>query len=152
MEEQDEKFMRAALRDAEKAFAKGEAPIGAVAVVEGKVVARAHNLRESTHDPLGHAELILLKKLSRKFRSWRFPEATVYVTLEPCVMCVGALMQSRVKALIFGAPDPKAGACGSVYDLPGDRKLPHRMRVHQGLLVRECSAILSNFFFKLRGR
>lgn len=142
--------MREALREAEKAAKKKEAPIGAVAVTDGRILARAHNLRESKNDPLGHAELILLSKLSRKLKSWRLLGVTVYVTLEPCLMCMGALIQARVKRLVFGAMDPKAGACGSLYNLSQDRRLNHRIEVVSGILADECSRVLADFFRKLR--
>jgi tRNA(adenine34) deaminase len=146
----DDSFMRETLREAAKAAKKGEAPIGAVAVKDGKILARAHNLRESKNDPLGHAELYLLSKLSRKLKSWRMIGVTVYVTLEPCLMCMGALLQARVPRLVFGAMDPKAGACGSLYDLSKDMRLNHRIEVVSGVLARECGGVLTEFFKNLR--
>lgn len=142
--------MAAALREAEKAAAKKEAPIGAVAVRDGKVLARAHNLRESKNDPLGHAEIYLISKLARKLKRWRLNDVAVYVTLEPCLMCMGALIQARVGRLVFGAMDPKAGACGSLYDLSGDARLNHRIEVARGVLKTECGDVLSRFFRNLR--
>lgn len=142
--------MRLALREAEKAFAKNEVPVGAVAVKDGEVVARAHNIRETTQDPLGHAELLLLKKLSKKLGGWRLTGATVYVTLEPCLMCMGALLQARIGRLVFGAMDPQAGACGSLYDLSKDLRLNHRILVVSGLLEEQASELLRLFFQKLR--
>lgn len=138
--------MRASLAEAHKATKKREVPIGAVAVKDGRILARAHNLRESKNDPLGHAELILLSKLSRKLKSWRMLGVTVYVTLEPCLMCMGALIQARVPRLVFGALDPKAGACGSLYDLSRDGRLNHRIEVSPGLLADECGGLLTRFF------
>lgn len=146
----DVSFMREALREAEKAMKKKEAPIGAVAVKGGKILARAHNLRESKNDPLGHAEIYLISKLARKLKRWRLNEVTVYVTLEPCLMCMGALLQARAGRLVFGAMDPKAGACGSLYDLSQDRRLNHRIEVVPGVLGSECGEILSRFFHNLR--
>lgn len=146
----DIRFLRAALREAEKACAKSEAPIGAIAVKDGKILARAHNLRESKNNPLGHAELILLSKLSRKMKSWRMLGVTFYVTLEPCLMCMGALLQARVPRLVFGAMDPKAGACGSLYDLSQDRRLNHRIEVVSRVMEKECGAVLSRFFKERR--
>jgi tRNA(adenine34) deaminase len=146
----DASFMREALREAAKAAEKKEAPIGAVAVKDGRILARAHNLRESKNDPLGHAELYLLSKLSRKMKSWRMIGVTVYVTLEPCLMCMGALIQARVPCLVFGAMDPKAGACGSLYDLSKDMRLNHRIEVVSGVLARECGDVLTDFFKTLR--
>ncbi len=133
----DKHFMSLALREAEKAAAKDEVPVGAVAVKEGKVLARAHNIRETTQDPLGHAELLLLKKLSRRLKSWRMNEITVYVTLEPCLMCMGALTQSRIDRLVFAAFDPK-------------RKGTHQIRVTSGICGREASKLLKDFFKKIR--
>lgn len=145
-----EPFMTAALREAEKAYRKKEAPVGAVAVKDGKIVARAHNMRESRNDPLGHAEIYLLSKLSKKLKGWRMAGVTVYVTLEPCLMCMGALLQARVPRLVFGAMDPKAGACGSLYDLSQDARMNHRIEVVSGVLSDECSNILRRFFSGLR--
>jgi len=139
-----------ALREAEKAFKKNEAPVGAVAVREGVILARAHNEREAGNDPLGHAELLLLKKVSKKLKSWRVGGVTIYVTLEPCLMCMGALLQARVSHLVFGALDPKAGACGSLFDLSQDQRLNHRIEVTRGVLGGECGKILSSFFKRLR--
>jgi len=148
----DERFMQMALKEAVKAKEKREVPIGAVAVVAGKVVARAHNLRESKLDPLGHAEIYLISKLSKKLKKWRLSDATVYVTLEPCLMCMGALLQARVGRLVFGCFDPKAGACGSLYELSQDKRLNHRIPVTSGVLQKECSQILSDFFKWVRRR
>ncbi len=143
-------FMQEALAEAKKAFQRKEAPIGAIAVHQGKILARAHNLREKANDPLGHAELILLRKLSHKFKNWRLMGVTIYVTLEPCVMCMGALLQARVKRVVFGAMDPKAGACGSLYDLARDARLNHRIEVTVVILKEDSSALLKKFFEKLR--
>ncbi len=142
--------MRAALKEAEKAYTKNEAPIGAVAVRDGKILVRAHNLREAKNDPLGHAEIYLLSKLSRKLKSWRMTGVTVYVTLEPCLMCMGALLQARIPRLVFGAMDPKAGACGSLYDLSRDGRLNHRIDVTAGILAKESGEILTHFFKEMR--
>lgn len=145
-------FMREALEEAKKAYALKEAPIGAIAVHQGTILARAHNIRERKNDPLGHAELLLLRKLAHKFKNWRILGVTLYVTLEPCLMCMGALLQARIKRLVFGAPDPKAGACGSLYDLSNDKRLNHRIEVTSGVLPDECGKILSNFFKERRRR
>ena len=142
--------MREALKQAAKASLRKEVPIGAVAVQAGEVIARAHNIREATDDPLGHAELLLLKKVSRKLRSWRFSTVTVYVTLEPCLMCFGALLQARVQRLVFGTMDPKAGVCGSLYDLSEDSRFSHKMAVTKGILAPESRSLLQKFFKKLR--
>ncbi len=152
MRADDSVFMKAALRESEKAALKKEAPIGAVAVKDGKILTRAHNLRESRNDPLGHAEILLIAKTARKLQAWRLSGVTVYVTLEPCLMCMGALLQARVDRLVFGTLDPKAGACGSLYDLSKDNRLNHRINVTSGVLAEECSRQLSEFFRGLRMR
>ena len=148
----DMKWMGEAVKEALKAAKKDEVPIGAVAVIDGKVIGRAHNVRERTHDPLGHAEMLLLKKLSKKQGSWRLTDASIYVTCEPCLMCAGALLQARVKRLIYGCPDPKAGACGSLYNVTDDRRLNHRIDVVSGVLKDVCAGLLSGFFRDKRRR
>ncbi|MBI2345323.1 MAG: nucleoside deaminase [Deltaproteobacteria bacterium] len=147
----DEQFMKEAIAEAAKAAAIDEVPIGAVAVAQQQIVARAHNLRESTGDPLGHAELMLLRKLTKRgSRNWRLTEITVYVTCEPCLMCAGALLQARVPRLVYGCKDPKAGACGSLYDVTNDPRLNHRIAVTAGVLTDKCGDLLSVFFQQLR--
>lgn len=146
----DRFFMKEALAEAKKAFLKKEVPVGAVAVHQGTIVARAHNVREKQNDPLGHAELILLRKLAHKFKNWRILNITLYVTLEPCIMCMGALLQARVKKLVFGAMDPNAGACGSLFDLSRDKRLHHQLEVTSGVLEKDCGELLKKFFEKLR--
>lgn len=143
-------WMKLALREAEKAAQKDEVPVGAIAVRDGKVIARAHNIREATHNPLGHAELLLLQKLSKKMKSWRLLDVTLYVTLEPCVMCMGALLQARIGRLVYGAMDPKAGACGSLFDLSQDKRLNHRIEVQRGIMSHEAAQLLSHFFQRRR--
>lgn len=139
-------FMREALKEALKAQKREEVPIGAVAVKDKKIMARAHNLRESKQDPLGHAEIYLISKLSKKLKRWRLNDITVYVTLEPCLMCMGALLQARIGRLVFASMDPKAGACGSLFDLSQDKRLNHRIEVENGILQKESSKLLSDFF------
>jgi tRNA(adenine34) deaminase len=190
----DETFMAFALREAQKAAPKGEVPIGAVVVdAEGKILARAHNLRESKGDPTAHAEVLALRKAAARLRrgrdsqltthdsrpmphafalstqhstlrtphsalrtprssSWRLTGCTIYVTLEPCPMCAGALVNARVSRLVFGCSDPKAGACGSLYNVPQDKRLNHRMEVTSGVLANECAAMLRAFFGDQRKR
>jgi len=143
-------FMLKALEQAKNAASQQEVPIGAVAIQNGKIIARAHNLRESRQDPLGHAEIYLISKISKKIKSWRLGSVTVYVTLEPCLMCMGALLQARIGRLVYGCKDPKAGACGSLYDLSQDQRLNHRIEVESGILGKECAEILSKFFKNLR--
>jgi len=144
------KWMLQAIAEALKAAAMDEVPVGAVAVVGGKVVMRAHNIREKTHNPLGHAELLLLEKLAKKEKSWRLTEAAIYVTCEPCLMCAGALLQARIPMLVFGCMDPKAGACGSLYNVMQDERLNHQIEVVRGVLEDECAELLSDFFRRKR--
>ena len=144
--------MKMALAEAEKGFKKDEVPVGAVVVADGKVIARAHNLRESLVDPTAHAEILALKKAGRKLGGWRLNEATLYTTLKPCPMCAGAVVHSRIKELIYGADDPKAGACGSIMNVVSSGHLNHRVKVTSGIMKAECSEILRKFFRKLRSR
>ena len=148
----DEHWMREALCEARLASEEGEVPVGAIAVAGDKIVGRAHNVREATHNPLGHAELLLLQKLSSDKKSWRLEDVTVYVTCEPCLMCAGALLQARVKRVVYGCMDPKAGAFGSLYDVANDPRLNHQIEVTPGVLAKECSKMMSDFFGKLRKR
>ena len=144
--------MKMALAEAEKGFKKDEVPVGAVVVADGKAIARAHNLRESLVDPTAHAEILALKKAGRKLGGWRLNEATLYTTLEPCPMCAGAVVHSRIKELIYGADDPKAGACGSIMNVISSGHLNHRVKVTSGIMKAECSEILRKFFRKLRSK
>jgi len=143
-------YMREALKEAAKASGKLESPIGAVIVHEGKIIARGHNTRETKQDALGHAELAAIRKACQMLGSWRLCDCDLYVTLEPCAMCAGAIIQSRIENLYFGAFDPKAGAAGSVVDLFSVEKFNHRVKVQSGILATECSQILSDFFAALR--
>jgi tRNA(adenine34) deaminase len=142
--------MRLALREAERAAEHGDVPIGAVVVVAGEVVAAAHNERELLEDPTAHAEILALRAAAAAFGSWRVLGATLYVTLEPCAMCAGAIVLARVPRVVFGASDPKAGACGSVLDVLGEPRLNHRPAVEGGLLAAECGSLLSGFFASRR--
>jgi len=144
--------MRAALAEAQKGFEKGEVPVGAVVVVDDRVIARAHNLRESLIDPTAHAEILAIKKAAKKLGGWRLNKASVYTTLEPCPMCAGAIVHARVGELIYGADDPKAGACGSIMNVVSSGHLNHRVEVISGVLKKESSEILKKFFEKLRTR
>jgi tRNA(adenine34) deaminase len=146
----DEQWMSEALSEARLAFEKDEVPIGAVAVADGEIVARAHNVREATHNPLGHAELLLIEGLAKSLRSWRLEEITIYVTCEPCIMCAGAMLQARIKRVVYGCPDPKAGAMGSLYDVTNDPRLNHRIELKSGVMSKECGGLLSDFFKRLR--
>jgi tRNA(adenine34) deaminase len=144
--------MKAALNEAHKGYKKEEVPVGAVVVLNGKIIARAHNLRESLIDPTAHAEILAIKKAAKKLGGWRLDKASLYTTLEPCPMCAGAIVHSRVKELIYGAYDPKAGACGSIMDVVSSRHLNHQVKVKSGILKKECSDILKKFFKRLRAR
>jgi len=146
----DETFMRLALEEALLAGSEGEVPIGAVVVCDGAVVARAHNRRENDRDPTAHAELIAIREAASKLGRWRLSDCTVYVTLEPCPMCAGAMHQARIARLVYGAPDPKAGAVGTLFDLSDDERLNHRFEVRSGVLAEESAALLKEFFGRLR--
>ncbi len=138
--------MRAALREASKAFDEGEVPVGAVIVHGDRVIARAHNEREKLNDPTAHAEMIALTQAAAALESWRLTGATLYVTLEPCLMCTGALFNARIDRVVYGAADAKAGACGSVYSVGLDSRLNHRFDVEGGVRADECGGILREFF------
>ncbi len=143
--------MRLALKEARKAFDEDEAPVGAVIVHGDRVIARAHNEREKLKDPTAHAEMIALTQAAAALEGWRLNGATLYVTLEPCLMCAGALVNARIDRVVFGAADPKAGACGSLYQVGLDSRLNHRFEVEGGVLSDECAAILAEFFATKRG-
>ncbi len=147
----DERFMREALVEAHAAAAEGEVPIGAVVVYEGKIIARAHNRRELDEDPSAHAEFSAMVAAARALGRWRLTGCTVYVTLEPCVMCAGLMVNARVTRCVYGAADPKAGALGSLYQLNADRRLNHAFAVTAGVLSNECAGVLKAFFAELRG-
>lgn len=142
----DEYFMRLALREAERAMEHDDVPIGAVVVHEGEVIATGRNEREERQDPTAHAEVLALRAASERLGSWRVLDSVLYVTLEPCAMCAGAIVLARVPRVVFGAWDPKAGAAGSVLDILAQPKLNHRPEVSGGLLAEECGALLSSFF------
>ena len=142
--------MELALEEARRAAAAGEVPVGAVVLHDGAVVGRGHNRRESWGDPLAHAEMIALAEAAAGRQGWRLNGCTVYVTLEPCAMCAGAMVNARVDRLVFGAPDPKGGFCGSLGNLVRDPRLNHRITVCSGVLAEESSALLRAFFRRLR--
>ncbi len=150
MRERDIEYMRLALEEARRAPAKGEVPIGAVLLLEDRVLAQVHNFREAWQDPTAHAEIVALREAANQLGTWRLTGTTLYVTMEPCAMCTGAIIQSRVSRLVFGTKDPKAGACGSVFNLPLERRLNHRVQVIGGVLEQESQALLQNFFRQLR--
>jgi len=146
----DETYMAMALEQARLAAELGEVPIGAIVVCDGAVVARAHNRREVDHDPAGHAELIAIREASSRLERWRLTDCVVYVTLEPCPMCAGLMHQARIARCVYAAPDPKAGALGTLYDLHDDERLNHRFDVTSGVLEDESAALLRSFFRRLR--
>lgn len=148
----DHDFMGLALAEADRAAALGEVPVGAVVVREGTVVGRGYNRREIDGDPLAHAEILALHQAAHATEGWRLIGCTLYVTLEPCAMCAGALVNARVERLVFGARDPKAGFCGSLGDLVREPRLNHRLEVVVGVRGEECSALLKGFFAELRRR
>jgi len=148
----DLEAMEEALRLAAEAGAAGEVPVGAVAVCQGRVVGRGRNGREGQLDPTAHAELLAIQEAARTLGRWRLTGVTVYVTLEPCAMCAGAMVLARIDRLVFGAPDPKAGAAGSLMDLPADPRLNHRFPVERGLLGEEAGELLRTFFRARRAR
>ncbi len=142
--------MREALKEAEKALKKKEVPVGAVVVYQNKIIGRGHNQTETLKDATAHAEILAIGAASNFLNSWRLNDASIYVTVEPCIMCAGAIILSRLDRLIFGTPDPKAGACGSLYNLPQDIRLNHQVEIISGLLEDQCKSILKAFFEKLR--
>jgi tRNA(adenine34) deaminase len=150
--EADSMFMRVALEQAAKSAAIGEAPIGAVLVHEGTILAQSHNHREAWQDPTAHAELIVIREGAKALGQWRLIDTTLFVTLEPCAMCLGAIVLARIPRLVFGAKDPKAGACGSVLDFASDPRLNHRVEVVGGMLEEESQRMLTQFFKELRAR
>ena len=150
MSTRDLECMRLALEQARKAVAKGEVPIGAVLVRDDQVLAQAHNFRETWQDPTAHAEMVAIREAATQVGSWRLTDTTLYVTLEPCAMCIGAIILARIPRLVFGGLDPKAGACGSVLNVPAERRLNHRVEVVGGVLEQECQKLLRAFFKILR--
>jgi tRNA(adenine34) deaminase len=148
--ENDSLFMRVALEEAAKSAAIGEVPVGAVLIHEGTIVARSHNFRETWQDPTAHAELIVIREAAKALGRWRLVDTTLFVTLEPCAMCLGGIILARVPRLVFGAKDPKAGACGSVLDFGSNTQLNHRVDVLGGILEEESQRMLTQFFKELR--
>ncbi len=142
--------MEAAIDEARLAEAKGEVPIGAVIVLENRIIARGHNLRETSNDPTTHAEMVAIRRAAEVLGHWRLLDTTLYVTLEPCVMCMGAIILARIPRLVYSCRDPRAGAVGSIYDFSQDERFNHKVEVTRGLLAEECSQMLSRFFQELR--
>lgn len=146
----DTRYMREALQEAEKAYGTYEVPIGAVIVFEGKIIARGYNKKETLNNPLAHAELIAIDQASKYLGQWRLKGCTMYVTLEPCAMCAGALVNSRIDRLVIGAKDLRMGCAGTVENITCHDRFNHKIQVEHGVLEEECSSILSNFFKELR--
>ena len=146
----EEKFMKEALKEAKKAYEKLEVPVGCVIVKDGKIIARAHNLKETKADTTKHAEILAIQKASKKLNSWRLLDCEMYVTLEPCSMCAGAIINSRIKKIYIGTLDEKTGACGSVLNLFEDYKFNHKVEVQKDVMKIECETILKKFFKELR--
>src|SRR5210317_1038693 len=143
-------YMQAAVAEADIALSLGEVPIGAVIVFEGEIIGRGHNLRETSNDPTSHAEMVAIRQAAEAIGHWRLLETTLYVTLEPCVMCMGAIILARIPRLVYACRDPRAGAVGSIYDFSSDERFNHKVEVVEGVLGAECSALLSGFFQELR--
>ena|ERR671919_9875 len=143
-------YMELAFAEAKKAAIKGEVPVGAVVVGGGNVVGRGHNRREQRQNPLCHAEILAIEAAARQLQSWRLTECDIYATLEPCIMCVGAILQARIRRLVFGCLDPKAGALVSFYRLSEDQRLNHQLAVIGGVMATDCASLLSEFFCRLR--
>ena len=148
--EKKEKFMKEALKEAQKAYDKLEIPVGAIIVKDDKIIARAHNLKETKFDTTKHAEILAIQKASKKLKSWRLLDCDMYVTLEPCSMCAGALLNSRIRKVYIGANDEKTGAVGSVFNLLEDYTFNHKVEIEKGLLKDDCEKILKDFFKELR--
>lgn len=148
--EEHEPFMRIAMKEARKGASVGEVPIGAVVVLDGSVIGRGHNLRETLQDPAAHAEMLALREAATKQGRWILEECIVYSTLEPCPMCAAAMVQSRVRHIVFGARDLRWGACGTLYDIARDPRLNHQCKVTGGILAEECAKMLREFFQALR--
>ncbi len=149
---EQEKYMKEALRQAKKAYALGEVPIGCVIVYEGRIIGRGYNRRNSDKITLAHAEITAIRKASKKIGDWRLEGCTMYVTLEPCQMCAGALVQSRIDKVVIGCMNPKAGCAGSILNLLQMKEFNHQVEIERGVLEEECSAILKKFFVELRKR
>lgn len=145
-------YMREALAEAEKAYALGEVPIGAVVILGDQIIGRGHNLRETLLDSTAHAEIVAMREAARNIGDWRLNGATVYVTIEPCPMCAGAMIQFRVQTVVYGAADPKAGAVDSIMDVLREPRFNHQVGVVSGMLEEECSGIIRRFFRELRER
>ena len=150
MYEKDKKFMWEAIEEAKKSADLDEVPVGAVIVKDNKIIARGHNLREKTHDPTSHAEIVAIRKACKKLKSWRLEGCTIYVTIEPCAMCAGTLLWTRIDRIVFGANDPKGGAIGSSFELFRVKNINHHPEITRGVLDGACAALIRNFFKEKR--
>ncbi|NIK72326.1 MULTISPECIES: tRNA adenosine(34) deaminase TadA [unclassified Paenibacillus] len=151
-EQEDQAWMQLAIEEAKKAEQIGEVPIGAILVKNGEVVGRGYNLRETNHDPTAHAEMVAIREACERLGAWRLLDCTLYVTLEPCPMCAGAIVQSRVKRVVYGTGDPKAGCAGTLMNLLQEPRFNHETELTSGILQAECAELLTNFFRNLRSR
>ena len=147
-----ERYMKEALAEAKKAAAAGEVPVGAVIVKDGEIIGRGHNETETAKDPTAHAEMIAIRQAAKTLGGWRLTGCTMYVTTEPCSMCAGAIVWSRISRLFIGTMDPKSGACGSVFNIPQESRLNHFVEIETGLMQEECSSLMKSFFKELRKR
>ena len=147
---EDERWMEYAIKEAEQAYKRKEVPIGAVVVLDGRIIGRGYNQIESLHDPTAHAEMIAITAGATNLGNWRLEKCALYVTLEPCVMCAGALVLARVARVVFGTADPKAGGCGTMYNIVQDARLNHQAELSHGVLEDKCTALLKEFFAKVR--
>jgi tRNA(adenine34) deaminase len=152
MKNADEEYMRLALAAAQEAASNEEVPVGAIIVAAGTVVGKGYNCREKQQNPLGHAEIMAIQRAARRLETWRLADCAIYVTLEPCLMCTGAILQARFGRLVFGCLDPKAGAVQSLYSLCDDKRLNHQLPVTGGVLAQESAALLADFFSRLRAQ
>ena len=148
----DKKYMLLALKEAKKAYNNGDVPVGCVIVLNDKVIAKAHNIRQLKHDTLGHAEIVAIKKACKKTNSWILEDATIYVTLEPCLMCAGAILNARIKRLVYGTQEPKFGAIESVINVFDNTKFNHNIEIEKNILKEESSNLLKSFFQELRSK
>ena len=146
----DEKYMKDAIAEARKALAEDEIPIGAVVVNKGEIIGRGHNCRKNCSEPFGHAEIAAVKEAAQRLGTWRFDDCVIYVTLEPCVMCAGMLVQARMGRIVFGARDPKAGGCRSLYEITSDPRMYHKCEITEGVCETEAAEILRQFFINRR--
>ncbi|MEW6189600.1 MAG: tRNA adenosine(34) deaminase TadA [Actinomycetota bacterium] len=150
LRQDDEKYMQLAMEEAKIAAEQGEVPVGAVVVFQGEVISRAHNECETQDDPTAHAEILAIKKTSKYLKGWRLTDCTIYVTKEPCPMCAGAIYQARIKRLVYGVGDKKAGAAGTLFNILQDKRLNHQVEIVSGVCEKECQELLQKFFQKLR--